>query len=216
LLLVLSGGSGPFSIQTPASVFFCCSVFFLFSHFCFFFCYFLFVSSVFLFPVSFFLFPFSVFFSLFVSVFNYLIPSPKIFPALCSSQNVPPSLSVVRPLKNSLFVPPDFSPPFARPVERGIYRTGETGATLPLSNHGDRVGWLGRPLYSRLVWLLCPIFIMVAGKGCGLCKSLGKWGEREWHCRGKKLLLSLPLRVQGKKENSVVQNDTVWFFFFNA
>jgi hypothetical protein len=93
---------------------------------------------------------FFLFVSLFVSVFNYLIPSPKIFPPLCSSQNAPPSLSVVRPPKNSSFVPPDFSPLFARPVERGIYRTGETGATLPLSNHGDREGWLGRPLYSRL------------------------------------------------------------------
>jgi hypothetical protein len=99
----------------------------------------------FFFPSLFFLFV-----SLFVSVFNYLIPSPKIFPPLCSSQNVPPSLSVVRPPKNSSFVPPNFSPPFARPVERGIYRTGETGATLPLSNHGDMEGWLGRPLYSRL------------------------------------------------------------------
>ena len=112
-------------------------------------------SSLFLFffHVSFFLLPFFVFFlfvSLFFSVFNYLIPSPKIFPPLYSSQNAPPSLFVVRPPKNSSFVPPDFSPLFARPVERGIYRTGETGATLPLSNHGDREGWLGRPLYSRL------------------------------------------------------------------
>lgn len=103
LLLVPGGSSAPFSIQTPASVFFCCSVFFLFSHFCLFFV----LSSLFL------LFSSSLlcFFSLFVSIFNYLIPSPKIFPPLCSSQNVPPSLSIVRPPKNSSFVPPDFSPP---------------------------------------------------------------------------------------------------------
>jgi len=69
-----------------------------------FFCSFFFVSSFFFFLSLF-------FFSLFVSIFNYLIPSPKIFPPLYSSQNVPPSLYVVRPPKNSSFVPPDFSPP---------------------------------------------------------------------------------------------------------
>jgi len=48
------------------------------------------------------------------------------------------------------------------------------GATLPLSNHRDRVGWLGRPLCRRLraargACLPCQIFIMVANEGHRLC-----------------------------------------------
>ena len=43
-----------------------------------------------------------------------------------------------------------FPPPYSRPVEWGIYMIGEARATLPLSNHGDKIGWLGWPLCSRL------------------------------------------------------------------
>jgi len=51
----------------------------------------------------------------------------------------------------SLYFPLFFS--FFLLVERGIYRIGEAGATLPLSNPGDRVGRLKWPLYNRLS---CP------------------------------------------------------------
>jgi hypothetical protein len=40
-------------------------------------------------------------------------------------------------------------------------------------------------------------------------------GEWEWRYRGDKLLVSLPLRVQGKKKtHSAIQNDIVLTFFF--
>jgi hypothetical protein len=48
-------------------------------------------------------------------------------------------------------------------------------------------------------------------------QSLSKWGERKKEgkkYKGAKLLLPLPLRVQGKKENSAIQNDIVLCFFF--
>jgi hypothetical protein len=37
-------------------------------------------------------------------------------------------------------------------------RAGEEGATLSLSSHGDRVGWLGRSLCSRLQDMALLVF----------------------------------------------------------
>jgi len=54
---------------------------------------------------------------------------------------------------------------------------------------------------------------MVAGEEHGLCQGFGQVGGGEWHCRGGKLLPPLPLRVQGKKKHSVVQNSTASCFF---
>ena len=96
----------------------------------------------------------------------------------------------------------------SRPVEWGIYRTGEAGATLPLSNHGDKVGWLGQPLCNRLshiVWLPYPIFIKVAGEGRELCQGLDEWGEGERGNMGdakemKKNLIPLPLHVREEED----------------
>jgi len=71
-------------------------------------------------------------------------------------------------------------PPSGSPVERGIYRTGEVGATLPLSNPRDKVGWLRRPLCSCQPPAGLPnlIFIMATDEGRGLCQDLCKWGRR--------------------------------------
>jgi hypothetical protein len=96
----------------------------------------------------------------------------------------------------------------SRPVEWGIYRTGEAGATLPLSNHGDKVGWLGQPLCNRLshiVWLPYPIFIKVAGEGRELCQGLDEWGEGERGNMGdakemKKNLIPLPLHIREEED----------------
>jgi hypothetical protein len=81
----------------------------------------------------------------------------------------------IRPFFFSLFPPPSGSP-----VERGIYRTGEVGATLPLSNPRDKVGWLRRPLCSCQPPAGLPnlIFIMATDEGRGLCQDLCKWGRR--------------------------------------
>jgi hypothetical protein len=51
----------------------------------------------------------------------------------------------------------------------------------------------------------------------GVCRvGFGSSGERgkARKKQGNKPLLPLPLRVQGKKENSVVQKGTISFFFF--
>ena len=70
-----------------------------------------------------------------------------------------PSLQVFLSLNTYLFylcLSLSLSPFFFRfflliwPVKRGNYRTEEAGATLPLSIHGDKIGWLGRPLCSCL------------------------------------------------------------------
>jgi hypothetical protein len=55
-----------------------------------------------------------------------------------------------------------FLPPPPLPPGEGVFiGAGGSGATLPLSNHKDRVGWLGRPLYNRpkaasKAWLSYP------------------------------------------------------------
>jgi len=164
----------------------------------------------------------SVFFSLFLhpfSVFPFpllLVPSQSLcfsplclcfsifFPLVCFVLFLP-SFSLFR---LSFLFPPFFFPPCSRLVEWGIYMIGEAGATLPLSNHGDKVGWLGWPLCSRLscrVSLPCPIFIMVAGEGRELCQGLDKWGEGERGNmgaakEGKKNLFPLPLHVREEKD----------------
>jgi hypothetical protein len=53
----------------------------------------------------------------------------------------------------------------------------------------------------------------VVGHGSEL-KQVGRKKERGKKYKGAKLLLPLPLRVQGKKENSAIQNDIVLCFFF--
>jgi len=66
---------------------------------------------------------------------------------------IPSSLFFVLLLTSFSLSAPSFflsSLPSGSPVERGIYRTGEAGATLPLSNPRDKVGWLRRPLCSCL------------------------------------------------------------------
>jgi hypothetical protein len=91
-----------------------------------------------------------------------------------------PSFSLFESLSLSsiFYVSPVFSfPPRSWPVEWGIYMIGEAEATLPLSNHRDKVEWLGWPLCSRLsrrVSLPCPIFIMMAREGHELCQGLDK------------------------------------------
>jgi len=104
LLLVLSGGSAPFSIQTPASVFFSCSVFFLFSHFCLFFV----LSSLFLLFSSSFLCFFFLCLSLFSTILFLL---PKSSPLSIHLKMFPPHYMSFVPLKThrlflQIFLPP--------------------------------------------------------------------------------------------------------------
>ena len=54
-----------------------------------------------------------------------------------------------------------FAPPPLPPGEGVFIGARGSGATLPLSNHKDRVGWLRRPLYNRpkaasKAWLSYP------------------------------------------------------------
>ena len=89
-----------------------------------------------------FLFCFSLLCNIFFSLSNPFFP---INPPLCNL-----SLQSFLPLYLSLLsvLSPVFF--FFPLVERGIYKTGEAGATLPLSNPEDRVECLKRPLCSRL------------------------------------------------------------------
>jgi hypothetical protein len=107
---------------------------------------------------------FTVFSSLFFPLFFFFSP-----PSLCFRSFFSPPLSLQNFRPRAALVP-------------RIYRQEERAATLSLPNPRDRVGWLRR-LYvvvsaARRVWFPCPIFIMVAGEGRGLCQGLCKWGGR--------------------------------------
>jgi hypothetical protein len=97
---------------------------------------------------------------------------------------IPSSLFFILLLTSFSLSAPSFflssPPPSGSPVERGIYRTGEVGATLPLSNPRDKVGWPRRPLCSCQPPAGLPnlIFIMATDEGRGLCQDLCKWGRR--------------------------------------
>jgi len=77
----------------------------------------------------------------------------------------------------------------------------------------------GRPLGSRLraarrACSLC-LFCLVPSEGHGSSRVFLILGERgSGETQENKPLLPLLLRVQGKKENNVVQNGTVLGFFF--
>jgi len=124
-----------------------------------------------LFPVN--ISSFSVIFVSGRSLFSLLYSFPCFFffspPSLCFRSFFSPPLSL------------QIFPPRAALVPR-IYRQEERAATLSLPNPRDRVGWLRRLCgvvsAARRVWLPCPIFIMVAGEGRGLCQDLCKWGGR--------------------------------------
>ena len=78
----------------------------------------------------------------------------------------------------------------------------------------------GRPLGSRLkaARRACPlcIFVWWHVRGMGFVRV---WASEEKKrkqekIQGSKVILHLPLRMQGKKENNAVQNGTVVVFFF--
>jgi len=98
-----------------------------------------------------------------------------------------------------------------------IYRRSGERATPTKSNRAEWVRWLGGhwtvvPRCHRAC-LLC-LFIFDRSMGVGRV-DFGSSGEREKARKkqGNKPLLPLPLCVQGKKENSVVQKGIVSFFF---
>lgn len=109
----------------------------------------------------------SLFFSpprlfLFALVFFFFFFLYASIPFLCSLLFFFPFVSLIfqsRPLLSmmSLWF---FCPPL--PPGEGVFIGARgSGATLPLSNHKDRVGWLGRPLYNRpkaasKAWLSYP------------------------------------------------------------
>jgi hypothetical protein len=110
----------------------------------------------------------SLFFSpprlfLFALVFFFFFFLYASIPFLCSLLFFFPFVSLIfqsRPLLSmmSLWF---FCPPPLPPGEGVFIGAGGSGATLPLSNHKDRVGWLGRPLYNRpkaasKAWLSYP------------------------------------------------------------
>jgi len=78
---------------------------------------------------------------------------------------------------------------------------------------------VGRPLGSRLkaTCRACPlcIFFWWQVRGMGFVRvwaSEEKERKRE-KIQGSNAILPLPLRIQGKKENSAVQNGTIVVFF---
>jgi hypothetical protein len=88
-------------------------------------------------------------------------------------------------------------------------------AYLVLSSHGDRVRWPGRPLCRRLQDFSPLYFHLGTSRGVGLVSFLvlGRERKRE-KIQGSKPLLSMPLRIQGKKKQySAVQNSTVSVLF---
>jgi len=93
-------------------------------------------------------------------------------------------------------------------------KAGRATTRVQSWHRGRRVA--ERPLGGSLQDLFPLHFCLLAGVGREFCQGSSKWGEREkaGKIQGSKLLLPLPLRVQGKKENSVVQNDTISGFVF--
>ena len=121
------------------------------------------------------------------------------------------------------YTPPYNSPPppfFSLPLS--IYRLRERGSPCPVSSQ-CRAGWRGaasvQPPQSTFAGYGAPVFSSAWWQGMwgyGWCQDLCKWEGKQRQRVGKKDLnssSSLPLCAQGNKENIVVQNDTVLFFF---
>jgi len=191
-----------------------------------FFFFFSFVSVCFFFP-RFFFFYFSTLFLYFLFLCFLFLPNPSvsllsvsvslffIFGLFCSFSSLLLSVWVSLSFVSLFCFPCFFFFPCSRPVEWGIYMIGEARASLPLSNHGDKVEWLGWPLcsrFSRRVWFPCPIFIMVASEGRELCQGR----KREYGCckGGEEKPSSLAFERQGRRRYTVSFKTTPFWFFF--
>ena len=165
----------PFSIQTPTSVFFYCSVFFLSLIYVFCFCFFLSVS--FFFPCFFlsssllcFFFCLFLCLSLFSTILFLL---PKSSPLSIHLKMLPPHYLSFVPLKTHHLFLQIFLPSLLDLLS-GVFieqEKRELPYLYPIMETG-KDGWGGLCTVAsaaRMVWLPCPIFIMVASKGCGLC-----------------------------------------------
>jgi len=191
-----------FKIQLSFSVFFSFPLFLKHSlpYFLFFcppfVCLYFLLSFSFMFPLKFIIFPRNPPL-LFLFVFFFFA-----LHLLCISNNSFPSLTFISSFHLSLSC---------------IYRRSGERATPTQSNRVEWVRWLGGhwtivPRCHRACLLCLFIFdrsMGVGHVGFGSLGERGKAGKKQ----GNKPLLPLPLRVQGKKENSIVQKGTVSFFF---